>query len=69
MPDRFREKQVTTPAPTYSTYSIRKPEDEAVPMYAFRFNYAPEAVLQAQGRIPSKSLDPGYLAYIFGSDF
>ncbi|KAJ9094764.1 hypothetical protein QFC21_005924 [Naganishia friedmannii] len=50
----FREKQATTAPPRFLNQSIRKPEDTAVPMWKFRFNYAPEAVLQAQGRIPIK---------------
>ncbi|KAJ9094763.1 hypothetical protein QFC21_005923 [Naganishia friedmannii] len=49
----FRDKQSTRNSKMV-TRSLRKPEDTKCPMWTFRINYAPEAVLQAQGRIPIK---------------
>lgn len=54
-PIRFREKAVAYTPPGIATTSERKPGDEATPMHTFRFNYAPEPVLLAQGLIPSTS--------------
>ncbi|KAJ9104180.1 hypothetical protein QFC20_004617 [Naganishia adeliensis] len=50
----FREKVVAYTPPGIATTSERKPGDEATPMHTFRFNYAPEPVLLAQGLIPIK---------------
>ncbi|KAI5455263.1 hypothetical protein NCC49_000079 [Naganishia albida] len=50
----FREKSVAYTPQSYLTQSERMPADVDTPMWSFKFNYAPEAVLQAQGRIPLK---------------
>ncbi|KAJ9120540.1 hypothetical protein QFC24_005214 [Naganishia onofrii] len=50
----FVEKQSTLSKLKKLRVSYSQPEDLKTSIWTFRFNYAPEAVLQAQGRIPIK---------------